>query len=194
MAGFMASRARAYAPGEHFAYATGSSVLLLRELQAHLGPDLTRSYPALYALAFAPLGIASAVIEPDETGGLVGGSYAHMTARDWLRVGQLFLDDGIWQGKRLLPEGFVKYATTPTKVKPSFGASFWLNTGRDPRERLYPTLPEELYLLRGRDGQFVAIIPSKRLLVARFGLTPVETWDNSFEPLVRGVLASLAMP
>src|SRR4029079_3719462 len=65
-----------------------------------------------------PLGMRSAVLEPDEAGTFVGSTFMYASARDWARLGFLFLHDGQWQGQRLLPEGWVAYSLTPTKDAP----------------------------------------------------------------------------
>jgi CubicO group peptidase (beta-lactamase class C family) len=81
---------------------------------------------------FEPLGMTSAVIEPDAAGTFVGSSLMFATARDWARFGLLFLQDGTWEGRRLLPEGWVTFSVTPAPAAPDgvYGAHFWLRLGR----------------------------------------------------------------
>ena len=73
----------------------------------------------------------TAIMEPDASGNFVTSSYGYASARDWARLGLLYLNDGIWNGKRILPEGWVEYSTTPAKAakKQEYGAQIWLNKG-----------------------------------------------------------------
>lgn len=130
------------------------------------------------------LGMNSAVIEPDVSGTFVGSSYLYATARDWARFGQFFLQDGVWKGERILPEGWVKYSVTPAPAAPEgrYGALFWLNAGspNKPEDRWMPELPTDIYSANGMDGQYVTIIPSHNLVVVRLGLTLeyIKKWDH----------------
>jgi len=126
--------------------------------------------------------MCSAIIEPDASGSFVGSSYMFATPRDWARVGQLFLNDGVWNGERILPDGWVKYSTTPTPLAPKgqYGAHFWLNAGTKgyPEDRTFPSLPADMYYMSGYNGQIVAMFPSKRLVVVRMGVTHDEEWGE----------------
>lgn len=96
----------------------------------------------------------------------------YATARDWARCGLLYLNDGLWRGERILPEGWVKYSTTPTPLAPpgeAYGAQFWLNAS-NPQPWL-AFLPADTYLASGHEGQDVMIIPSRKAVVVRLGLT-----------------------
>jgi CubicO group peptidase (beta-lactamase class C family) len=139
--------------------------------------------------------MTSAFFEPDASGSFVGSSYLHMTARDWARFGELFRQGGVWNGRRLLPEGWVRYATTPTPAAPqgAYGAHWWLNAGTpgDPDDRPWPRIPAEVYAARGHSGQWVAIVPSARLVVVRLGLTvPNEEPLDGTETLIAELLAA----
>ena len=91
------------------------------------------------------------------------------TARDWARIGNLYLQDGTWQGERILPEGYTDYVTTVAPAwkadgRPYYGGGFfWLNT-----ERSYP-IPESAYYTAGAGNQKVFVIPSHDLVVVRLG-------------------------
>jgi len=144
---------------------------------------------------FNKLKMASAVLEPDESGVFVGSSYMYATPRDWARVGLLYLQDGVWEGERLLPEGWVDYSITPAPAAPkgSYGAHIWLNRGtpENPEDRPQAGLPADLYHLSGHEGQNVAVVPSKSLIVVRMGLTesgPRVVWE-----LVRGVVEAVEL-
>jgi CubicO group peptidase (beta-lactamase class C family) len=138
--------------------------------------------------------MASALFEPDASGTFIGSSFAFMTARDWARFGELFRRDGVWGGRRLLPEGWVRYASTPTPEAPlgRYGAHWWLNAGVPgaPERRAWPALPAESYAARGHSGQWVVIVPSARLVVVRLGLTFPDSEDDGTQELVAELLAA----
>lgn len=114
-------------------------------------------------------------MEPDAAGTFVGSSHMYATARDWARFGLLYLQDGIWQGERILPEGWVRYTTTPAEpaLHGKYGAHWWLTPRGIPifNETLAASLPSDLYSARGHFDQYVTIISSKNLVVVRLGLT-----------------------
>lgn len=174
-------------PGERFNYSSGTAVLLSRIWMGTLsGRAQALSFPA--RALFAPLGMASAVMEPDETGIFVGSSYMYATARDWARFSLLLLNDGAWKGGRLLPEGFVAAMATPTGV--SDGAYSRMQTWTKGPGRENDTdygLPDETFWILGHDGQSAAIIPSRRLAVIRLGLTPSKLGYRP-QPLVKRIL------
>jgi CubicO group peptidase (beta-lactamase class C family) len=118
---------------------------------------------------FDRIGIRDAVIETDPYGNFLGQGLAFMPARDWARLGNLYLQDGVWEGERILPEGYVEYAST---VAPAWeadgrlqygGAFFWVN-GEGGQG-----LPTTAYSMRGAGGQSTTIIPSHGLVVVRIG-------------------------
>jgi CubicO group peptidase (beta-lactamase class C family) len=117
---------------------------------------------------FDRIGIRSAVLEPDPFGNLVLQGYGYLSARDWTRLGLLYLQDGMWNGERLLPDGFVDFARTagPAWVadkRPIYGGFFWINADAG-----YP-IPTDAYFMAGSGGQNVFIIPSHELVVTRLG-------------------------
>ncbi len=124
---------------------------------------------------FDPLGMRSAVIEPDTGGTFVGSSFMYASARDWARFGQLHLQDGVWEGQRLLPEGWVEYVSAATKGAPKgeYGAHWWTNAGApaDVADRRFPSLPTDTFQASGFQGQAVVVIPSRELVVVRLGMT-----------------------
>lgn len=128
---------------------------------------------------FAPMGMSSALIEADARGNLVGSSYMFASTHDWARFGQFLLQDGIWQGKRILPEGFVAAMRQPVAASAGrYGqGQVWLHgpqgaapAGQNPD--LPFNLPADTYWMLGHDGQSIAIVPSRDLVVVRLGLTP----------------------
>jgi CubicO group peptidase (beta-lactamase class C family) len=117
---------------------------------------------------FDKLGIGTMTIESDSGGNFLTQGYDLASARDWARLGMLYLQDGVWGGERILPEGFVKFVSTlapawKAEGKPIYGGFFWLN-GDD---RF--AIPKDAYSMMGAGGQFVTIIPSHSLVVVRMG-------------------------
>ncbi|PDS75905.1 6-aminohexanoate hydrolase [Rhizobium sp. L43] len=176
------------APGQRFRYSSGTAVLLSRIWMDRVGnPQAAFSYP--HDALFSPLGMTSAVFELDARGTFAGSSYLYATAHDWARFGQFLLQDGVWNGQRLLPEGFVGAMRTPTAA--SNGSytqgQAWLAPGGSNAKF---GLPEDTFWLTGHDGQSMAIVPSANLVVIRLGLTP--GWLG-YQPqtLLKAILAAL---
>jgi CubicO group peptidase (beta-lactamase class C family) len=191
MAAFVALKPLQFEPGAHYAYASGTTNLLARVLRETLGEARYPDFPR--RALFAPLGMRSAVLETDASGTFVGSSYMYASARDWARFGLLYLHDGVWNGKRLLPAGWVAYSRTPAPADPQarFGAHFWVKlpkeyAGPDPAR----TLPADSFHAVGHEGQFVTVIPAHDLVIVRLGLTRVAgAWDHT--DFVERVLAAL---
>jgi CubicO group peptidase (beta-lactamase class C family) len=114
---------------------------------------------------FDKIGIRKQVLEPDPYGNFLLTGYDYGTARNWTRLGLLYLRDGLWQGERLLPEGFVAFVSTPAPgwKEPVYGGLFWVNgTGGF-------ALPREAYYMAGAGGQNTFIVPSHDLVIVRMG-------------------------
>ena len=177
------------APGTRWKYSSGTTLILSRLLRNAVGEDAYRRFP--YTALFEPLGMTSAVMEADASGTFVGSSYMYATARDWARFGQLYLQDGVWNGVRLLPEGWVQYTRTPAPSAPDslYGAHFWLRT---PGEYRGPaaTLPPGVFHAVGHEGQFLTIVPSHDAVIVRLGRTRhAEAWAHDrFVAAVVGAL------
>jgi CubicO group peptidase (beta-lactamase class C family) len=174
MAKFAASKPLVAPIGTKFSYSTGTSIMLARLWQNAVGDEAASlAYPR--KALFDPLGMKSAVMEADESGTLAGASYLYATARDWARFGQFLLQDGVWNGRRILPEGFVSIMHTPAGASNGvYGkGEVWLEGPDDKKgDGVAAGVPEGTYWLQGHDGQTVAIVPSKRMVVVRMGLTP----------------------
>jgi CubicO group peptidase (beta-lactamase class C family) len=171
MAGFAASKPLLHAPGSVWHYSGGNSLILSRLLRNSFASE--RDYLRFpRERLFEPLGMRSAVLEPDSAGTFVASSLMYASARDWARLALLFLQDGVWQGRRLLPEGWVAYTLTPARPAPDarYGAHMWLKLPQSPKLG-EPPMPEESYYMLGYDQQIVAVIPSRDLVIVRLGLT-----------------------
>ena len=117
---------------------------------------------------FDKIGIRGMVLETDPYGNYLLQGYELGPARDWARLGNLYLQDGVWMGERLLPEGYVDFVSTVAPAweadgQPIYGGFFWINgTGTFP-------VPREAYYMSGAGGQTTLIIPSHDLVVVRQG-------------------------
>ena len=181
-------------PDTKFHYSSGTANIIARIVRQAAEADYRNYYTFIYRELFAKIGMHSAKFEPDPSGTFVGSSYVFAGARDWARFGLLYLQDGVWQGERLLPEGWVKYTTTPTPPAPlgEYGAMFWLNAGSasNPQNRRWPSVPADAYWASGFQEQRVIIIPSRKLVLVRLGnCSYQDAWDD--EQFITGVLAAL---
>jgi CubicO group peptidase (beta-lactamase class C family) len=171
MAGFAASKPLIHPPGTIWHYSGGTSLILSRLLRNSFQSE--RDYLRFpRERLFEPLAMRSAVLEADESGTLVAASFMYASARDWARLGLLFLQDGVWQGRRLLPEGWVTYTLTPVSAAPDarYGAHMWLKIP-DARDLGEPPMLEESYYMLGYNQQVVAVIPSHDLVLVRLSLS-----------------------
>ena len=118
---------------------------------------------------FDKLGIRTALIETDTYGNFLGQGLAFMSARDWAKLGNLYLQDGVWNRERLLPEGYVEYASTTapawiTDGRPVYGGAFFWVDNEVGDDGMPPS-----FSMRGAGGQSTTIIPSHELVVVRIG-------------------------
>lgn len=175
MAGFAAAKPLAGEVGKVFSYSSGTAMMLSRLWQDALGSkDEALAWPRV--ALFDPLGMKSAVLETDEKGTFAGSSYLYATAHDWARFGQFLLQDGVWNGQRMLPAGFTEWMRERTPASPVYGnGQLWLEGPGDensPGAGVQAGLPADTFWLEGHDGQTVAIVPSRQMVVVRLGLTP----------------------
>ncbi len=183
---FALSKPLEYEPGTHWYYSSGSTNIVMRYLRGKFASD-GEFLSYLRDRLFAPLGIVSPTFEPDMSGTPVGSSYLYVTARDFARFGQLFLDDGCVGGRRILPEGWVEWTTTPASdSKGGYGAFFWLN-----RNKKCPDAPEDMFSCQGHDGQEIYIIPSKDLVVVVLGYSPKPDRVVDFNRLLKDVICAV---
>ena len=142
-----------------------------------------------YDELLTPLGMFHTRMEVDHLGNFVGSSQTYTTARDLARFGMFLADDGVVNGKRILPEGWVKFSTTPAPTRPpvagdlGYGAQFWL------LDQL-PGVPPGTYTTAGNKGQFATVVPKHGLVIVRTGVDPNgKTWAQ--DELVAAVVAAL---
>jgi CubicO group peptidase (beta-lactamase class C family) len=190
MAGFARGQPLVHPAGEVWSYSSGTANILSRIVQDAAGP-LGAAYPN--EKLFKPLGMASATMETDEDGTLVGSSYMYATARDWARYGLFLLQDGVWRGQEMLPRGYVAMMASPVAASDGqYGHGLvwlWGSDAVTPGKNPDPAfgIPSDTFWMEGHDGQITAIIPSRQLLIVRLGLTPARQ-RYSAQPLVKAVL------
>jgi CubicO group peptidase (beta-lactamase class C family) len=177
---FAADKPLVHPAGTHWQYSSGTSMIISGVLRnSFASGDEYLDYPR--ERLFGPLGMRSALIEPDASGTFVGSSLLYASARDYARLGLLYLHDGIWRGTRLLPEGWLAYTLTPTTDAPdaSYGAHMWLKLPLSEGHG-EPPMPDDAFYFLGHDEQIIAVIPSRDLVVVRLGLTRTGgDWDHA---------------
>ena len=156
-------------PGTRWSYQNSDPLALTRIMQdvvtARHEDNLT--YPQ--RVLFDRIGVRSAVLETDAWGHFILNGFDYMSARDWARFGLLLLHDGVWNGKRVLPAGWVKFLTTPAPAAPRqiYGGLLWLN-----RSGELEGVPRDAYWSDGAMGQYTLIIPSRDVVLVRLGPDP----------------------
>ncbi|MFN0039464.1 MAG: serine hydrolase domain-containing protein [Burkholderiales bacterium] len=158
------------APGTRWKYANNDTLLAMRALRHLLADDIQYlRYP--YDELLHPLGMFHTRMEVDHLGNFIASSQTYTTARDLARFGMLLANDGEWNGKRMLPEGWVKFSATPASTKPpvkgqwGYGAQFWLLDQM-------PGVPAGTFTTAGNKGQYVTVVPGHDLVIVRTGVDP----------------------
>jgi len=181
VAAYAAHLPQIYAAGTHWNYNTAGIELVDDALGRVFAPPpasvadrRARVAETLARELFAPLGMSSALPEFDAAGTFLGGSLVYATARDFARFGLLYLRDGVWDGRRILPAGWVDFARTrgPAANGATYGAGFWITPPAGDAARphaLVPDGPADLFTAQGHEGQLVVVVPSKDLVVVRLG-------------------------
>ena len=158
-------------PGERWKYANNDTLLLLLGLREALADDLEYlRYP--YDRLLHRIGMYNTWMETDHDGNFIGSSQVYTTARDLGRFGLLYLQDGVWDGERILPEGWAEFVARPapaferTAGQQGYGAQFWLYDG-------VSSLPPGTYSTAGNKGQHATIVPAHGMVVVRTGVDPL---------------------
>jgi len=194
MAAYAESMPLETAPGAAWNYNDGNTVILGHLIRQGAGGSAAKMMRFARQELFDPLGMRHVTIEFDASGNAEASSQMLASARDWARFGQLYLSDGVVGGKRILPEGWVKYSAASTpNAWVGQGAGFWTNLG-DSFGASYRTehgWPRDAFFAKGTIGQYVIIVPSEQLVIVRFGRSP--NWppevDGVFD-LVRDVVTA----
>lgn len=164
-------------PGTRWKYANYDTLLAVLSMKEVIG-DLERYITFPRRSLLNKIGMRDTYPQMDPYGNYILSSQVYTTPRDLARLGLLFLNDGVWNGERILPKGWVDYTATPAPAKKSgegwgYGAQFWL-FNEDPR------VPNDAFTTAGHRGQHVTVVPSRHLVVARMGLDPLvdDGWDQ----------------
>jgi CubicO group peptidase (beta-lactamase class C family) len=174
MAGYAERFPLKFAPGSDWNYTNGNTLLLSRIIRDKTGGTAQAVLDFAHRELFDKLGMQHVTLEFDATGTPIGSSHMLASPRDWAKFGLLYLNDGVVGGQRLLPEGWVDYSAslTPHSEEYGYAAGFWTNRGDSDgaRYRIKAGIPADAFMARGSFGQYVIVIPSQRLVVARFGV------------------------
>ncbi|MEL7220377.1 MAG: serine hydrolase [Bacteroidota bacterium] len=183
MAAYTRDKPQAQQPNTHWVYSSGTTNLLSKIIRETIGDD--DAYLSLvYDRLFTPLGMTSALIEPDQSGTLVGSSYGWATARDWAKFGQLYLDKGRVGDQQLLPESWIAFSQEAANGSAGiYGAQIWLQTEDA------SNAPEDVFMFRGFQDQRIVIIPSRKCVIVRLGKNKDQTFP--LDRLIKEVLAGV---
>lgn len=167
VAHYAASFPLVHEPGSYWSYASGTTNIVARRAGEAAG-DMKAF---MWARLFEPLGMTSPIPKFDAAGTFIGSSYCFCSAQDFARFGLLYLRDGVWDGQRLLPEGWVDYARTPTFQQADagenqYGAHWWVGVAGPGS-----------FSANGYDGQYIVLAPDIDLILVRNGATPLDKKD-----------------
>lgn len=194
MAAYAETVPLATAPGTVWNYHDGNTIMLAHLIRNAAGGKPEDALRFAHRELFAPLGMRHVTLQLDGAGTIEGSSKMLASARDWARFGQLYLNDGIAGGKRILPEGWVNYSATATpNAWVGIGAGFWTNQGDSfgAKFRVDHGWPRDAFFAKGTIGQYTIIIPSERLVIVRLGRSPnVPPQADGVFDLVRDVVAT----
>ncbi len=197
MATFCSSLPIRSEPGTQVYYSSCDTNILSAILKNIYGKDVYNDLP--FKQLFEPLGIKNATFEQDASGTYVGSSYLYLSARDLAKIGYLYLNDGVWENKRLLPEGWVTFTMTPApgyKTTPysielpedNYTSHWYANTGIPERgvPEPWPDAPKDTFAASGHWGQMLFVIPSLDIIIVRYGDDREKAFNkNEFLKLVK---------
>ena len=189
-AGFAARRLLIHQPRTVWNYNSGGVVLVADALTRAIVPDprdvterRTRMGAWMNQSLFAPIGMHP-IVQYDAAGTFYGSAEIYATARDFARFGLLYLRGGVWDGTRLLPEGWVDFARTPGPDADVYGAGWWLTasrgTGHPVRGLLTDNALADGFSAQGHEGQLILVAPLKDLVIVRLGRFEdnSDRWDR----------------
>jgi len=182
-------------PGQRWAYSSPSTQILARIIRDTTGgPEQAIEFA--WRELFNPLGMRNVTIQFDGSGTLQGYGYMLASARDWARLGLLYLGDGVAGDRRILPEGWVAMSATAT-LDTDYGAGLWTNRSRHVHAlgRARAGIPSDAFFAFGLLGQRLVILPSQQMVIVRLGDSVDADGDiRGVTRLVREVIASVGSP
>jgi CubicO group peptidase (beta-lactamase class C family) len=183
-------------PGTKWNYSNGNTIILSRIIRDQVGGDAASVVRFAHRELFDKLGMEHVTLEFDGVGTPIGASHMWATARDWVRLGLLYLNDGVVGGERILPEGWVNYSARYTfgSDEYGYGAGFWTNRGTSSGAltRVHAGMPDDSFMARGILGQYVVVIPSAKIVIVRLGMAYTQDGDiATVERLVADTIAAL---
>lgn len=189
VAGLAANNVLQTLPGKRFFYNPPDTMLAMRAVRQAIGNDrqfLLFPYQQLYW----KIGMTRTVSLSDWNGDFLMSGQTYSTARDFARFGMLYLADGVWNGERILPQGWARYVATPAPAQPAgngpgYGAQFWLYGGRE-------GLPADAFGASGGQGNWAIIVPSRSMVVVRRGIDGSAGFR--IEKFTADVIAALTVP
>jgi hypothetical protein len=196
MAGYAERFPLKFAPGSDWNYTNGNTLLLSRIIRDKTGGTAQAVLDFAHRDLFDKLGMKHVTLEFDATGTPIGSSHMLASPRDWAKFGLLYLNDGVVGGQRLLPEGWVDYSAslTPHSEEYGYAAGFWTNRAGSggARYRIKAGIPADAFMARGAYGQYVVVIPSQHLVVARLGMAFDKRNDlDMVARVIRDVISTL---
>ncbi len=182
----LANRSLEAFPGTRYKYSNVDTLIAMRALREAMGDDSRyRAFP--YTDLLHKIGARHTVLETDWHGDYMSSSQVWMTARDMARLGQLYLQDGMWGGERLLPPDWLSFVTTPDLAQPDgdlgYAGSFWLLGGVD-------GAPADAFAGLGNRGQIMVIVPSRELVIVRRGFDVAGEPPFKFAKLTADIVAA----
>ena len=167
MAAYAAALPLLHPPGTVWNYSSGTTNIVARIVGDAVGGGRDGMERLLTERLFGPAGMSSAQPKFDTAGTFVGSSYVYATARDFARFGQLYLDDGVVDGRRILPVGWTDHARAPVSFDDEsgfgYGRQWWL----------WPQFEGSL-ACHGYEGQYTVVAPDRDLVVVHLGKSPIE--------------------
>ena len=179
MSAFAEAQPLAHVPGQVFSYSTGSTLILAdlmtRMLTGSADPDARRDAMQTFidGRLKVPGRLDSLTAEYDAAGTMIGGSFLHMTARDYASFGELLRNHGRGpNGHQIVPEKWVSFMRTPSPRNPAYGAHLWLNRDSGESALMPGQAPASLFGCVGRGGQYILVSPAQELTIVRIGMSP----------------------
>lgn len=182
---YTASLAARNKTGELFSYSSGTTNILMDIVQDRLEGETQADVDYIANEFLFIMGMHSAQFETDAAGKFMGSSYLYATARDWAKLGQLMLNKGEINGRRLVTENYIAESLTPNQTTndKAYGYQWWLNKGN--AKKRWPSLPANSFAAMGNREQRVMVIPDSELIIVRLGWSPKDYRDDEIFAEIR---------